>query len=114
MHVRIIANPISGGGRGPASAESLADALRKLGSSCDVRITTCAGDAHAWAGEPGADCVVSVGGDGTLNEIANALAGTDTLLATLPMGTANVVARELGTPLEPNALAELIVQRKTR
>lgn len=76
MHVRIIANPISGGGRGPETAAELAAALDVLGVGSDTRITKQAGDARGWAMEAGADCVVSVGGDGTLNEVANALAGS--------------------------------------
>lgn len=114
MHVRIIANPISGGGRGPEVAAALAAALEARGVTNEVRITTRMGDAHAWAKEPGADCVVSVGGDGTLNEVANALAGANVPIATLPLGTANVVARELRTPTDPVALAEFIANDNTR
>jgi YegS/Rv2252/BmrU family lipid kinase len=114
MHVRIIANPISGGGRGPQTAAALATALEALGIVSETRITTRAGDARRWASEPGADCVVSVGGDGTLNEVANALSGTDVAIATLPLGTANVVACELSTLTNPGELAQLIANRSTR
>lgn len=114
MYVRIIANPISGGGRGPRSAGSLRDALSAHGIGSECRVTEGPGDAGAWAAEPGADCVVSVGGDGTLNEVANALAGAGTPIATLPLGTANVVARELCAPNDPAALANLIAASSTR
>jgi diacylglycerol kinase family enzyme len=50
------------------------------------------------AQEGGFDVVVSFGGDGTLNEVANGLAGTDMPMAVLPGGSANVVARSLGVP----------------
>lgn len=48
--------------------------------------------------EGGYDVVVAFGGDGTLNEVANGLAGTDMPVAVLPGGSTNVVCRTLGIP----------------
>ncbi len=48
--------------------------------------------------EGGYDIVVAFGGDGTLNELANGLAGTDVPVSVLPGGSTNVVARTLGIP----------------
>lgn len=48
----------------------------------------------------GFDLVISFGGDGTMNEVANGLVGTDTALAVLPGGMANVLCRLLGVPTD--------------
>ncbi|MCC6694319.1 MAG: diacylglycerol kinase family lipid kinase [Candidatus Hydrogenedentes bacterium] len=114
MNVRVIANPISGGGRGRQLGEAMRAALRGKGLESDLFITSRAGEAQEQASQPGFDCVVSVGGDGTTNEVANGIAGTGALLAILPLGTANVVARQLGIPQNAEAVAELIARNQSR
>lgn len=89
-------------------------ALRARGMKCELTVTERAGDAYHLAARADADCVVAVGGDGTVNEIANALAIHDALLAILPLGSANVVARELRMPFHPEELADLIIRRSVR
>ncbi len=70
----------------------------------EVAATTRRGHATRLAqgaANDGIDVVVVLGGDGTLNEAANGLVGTDTALAALPGGSTNVFARTLGLPDDP-------------
>ena len=60
------------------------------------------------------DCVLVLGGDGTINEAAQGVIGSRAVLAIYPGGTANVFAKELNLPHDPEALAELIAGNITR
>jgi YegS/Rv2252/BmrU family lipid kinase len=74
------------------------------------------GDAERLAREAEADfdVVVAAGGDGTLNAVANGIAGTPRAVALLPLGTVNVLAREIGLPRRAERLAELIAAGPAR
>jgi diacylglycerol kinase (ATP) len=62
------------------------------------------------ARDDGAELVVAAGGDGTVRDIASALAGSGVPLGVLPGGTANVFAREMGIPTAPEAAAWALVE----
>ncbi len=79
---------------------------KALSADHDVKLAETVRRGHATrlarsAASDGADVVVVLGGDGTLNEAANGLAGTDTALAALPGGSTNVFARIIGLPDDP-------------
>ncbi len=113
--ILIIHNPAAGGLVGRFTVTERR--LRRLGCHLTVLHTSARGDAEAMAREAasrGYDRVVAAGGDGTINEVINGLAGTDTPLALLPLGTANVLAQEIGMKAGSAALAETITQGTAR
>jgi diacylglycerol kinase family enzyme len=86
---------------------------RALSQGNDVEIVETNRRGHATrfaqdAARRGVDVVVGFGGDGTLNEVATGVAGTDTALGVLPGGSTNVFARTLGMPNDPVAAAHLL------
>ncbi|HYF47580.1 MAG TPA: diacylglycerol kinase family protein, partial [Acidimicrobiales bacterium] len=66
------------------------------------------------AAAAGVDVVTVLGGDGTLNEAANGLAGTDTALAPLPGGSTNVFASQLGLPDDPTEATGVLLDALER
>jgi YegS/Rv2252/BmrU family lipid kinase len=102
--IAAVFNAHSGGGGYRRDVPLIFAALRGLGYEVEEMKTERPGDASRLAREAvaaGFDVVAAVGGDGTVNETINGLAGSDTPLAIIPTGTVNVLAMELGIPLEP-------------
>jgi diacylglycerol kinase family enzyme len=62
----------------------------------------------------GSDTVFACGGDGTIHDVIQGLAGTPVALAILPFGTANALAHDLAIPLRPSAAAQVAVNGKVR
>ena len=86
---------------------------RQRGWQLDVRVTWEAGDAQRLVTEAlaaGHMHIIAGGGDGTLRDIAEALAlaGTDATLTIMPLGTANDFARSAGVPMEPDKALDLL------
>ncbi len=97
--------------------EELAAQLESLGVKVDVRLTQRPGDATeiaSRAARNGSSDVIVAGGDGTINEAIQGLAGTKARLAIIPRGTGNVLARELGLPLDDEQALKIAAQGKSR
>jgi diacylglycerol kinase (ATP) len=114
----MIANPTSGSYTQHAyQLEETLSFLRRNGWQVELKLTQTAGDAQRLAlkaVEQNVDVVIAVGGDGTINEIIQALVGSETALGVLPGGTANVWAREVGIPLDISRAREVLVRGQTR
>jgi diacylglycerol kinase family enzyme len=96
MRVAVVANRKAGGGGAGDVVADVERALREAG--CDV-VAHTAGDLGEQA---------AVGGDGTVNAVASALAGGPIPLLVVPAGTLNHFARDLGVPLDPAEAALLV------
>ncbi|MEO6742685.1 MAG: diacylglycerol kinase family protein [Chthoniobacteraceae bacterium] len=82
-------------------SRDLADVLRELAPEAELRMTEspgCARQLAAEAAREGFRIVVAAGGDGTVNEVANGLAGSESALGVLPIGTMNVFSKEHDLP----------------
>ncbi len=102
MSTLLIINPKAG----RRKSDPLPAIRAALQSDLDLKVhpTTGPGDATSaarQAASEGFDLVIAAGGDGSVNEVANGLVGTRTALGIIPVGTENVLAREVGIPLEP-------------
>ena len=114
----IVVNPVAGRGRGLEVAAALVQRLQAAGMSPELRPTEGPRHAIDLAAEVGAvaDQLIVVGGDGTLRECAEGLGarGEVVELGFVPLGNANVVARELGIPLVPERAIEVAVGGRAR
>jgi len=92
-------------------------ALERRGCAVVLRrVAPASGDAERLAREAEADfdIIVAAGGDGTLNAVVNGMEAAPRPIALLPFGTANVLAREIGLPRDPERLADLIAAAPAR
>lgn len=104
MNLHVVVNPASGSGAGAKLAPRVSERLAAAGANFTVHETRSSGHGVELArrcAEAGADRILSVGGDGTIHDVANGLlryAGPRPPVAVLPLGTGNDFYRMVGAP----------------
>jgi diacylglycerol kinase (ATP) len=115
MRVHVVINP--GAGQPQPVLHTLNSVFRAAGVEWDASLTHKSGDAVRQAAEAaasGADVVAVYGGDGTVMEVAEGVAGSGAVLGVLPGGTANLMAHELGVAIGIEKAAQVIVNPASR
>ncbi len=109
--VLLVANPISGSRRAGRSLNAVADAFESAGCKVDRLLTQRPNHAREAAGDYAHDnaLIVAFGGDGTFNEILNGADLERSILAVIPAGTGNVLAKEIGVARSPAQAARQLV-----
>jgi diacylglycerol kinase (ATP) len=100
-------------GSGRARLDRAVESLREAGAAVEMFATDrprVAGELAAKAVDAGCDLILAAGGDGTINEAVNGIAGSNVLFGFLPGGTANVLANEIGMANRPDRAAEQLLQ----
>jgi diacylglycerol kinase (ATP) len=116
-----IVNPLSGAGATPGVAERRVALLKSKFASAhvtgDVHLSLRSGHAGELARAAvatGARTVIAWGGDGTINEVGTALAGTNVVLSIVPAGSGNGFASEVGVPVLPEAAIDVALHGHDR
>ncbi|MEE8391724.1 MAG: diacylglycerol kinase family protein, partial [Anaerolineae bacterium] len=102
VKAHLIYNPTAGPRDVRRALKRVCSHLKRCGWSVELRMTEKAGDAITLAraaAQAGCDVAIAAGGDGTISEVVNGLVGTQTALGVLPVGTANMLAKQLGISL---------------
>lgn len=117
MKATFIVNPISGRSSKESIVGAIAGSVDMDRYEVTIRFTAAPGHATTLASEAvqsGQQIVVAVGGDGTVNEVARALVGTDAALGIIPCGSGNGLARHLHIPMNPRKAIEILNQGQIR
>lgn len=108
--ILVIFNPAAGRNR-KTRLDQILKALTRHGASVVTVETTAPGHAEAIArevDESRIDLIAAAGGDGTINEIVNGLRGKKIALGIIPLGTANVLADEIGLSRRVDSIARAL------
>lgn len=115
--IYLIANNRAGHGKGSKATEYAISFFTKNGCSVDYVFTQYPGHATelaAKASSGGFDLVVAIGGDGTANETAQGLVGSDTIFGIIPIGSGNGLAREIGISTNIQKACQILLEGVTR
>jgi YegS/Rv2252/BmrU family lipid kinase len=113
----ILFNPNSGRPRRDRELNHAIGVIQSAGVRTELTVCRSsqeATDNARCAVAAGSDTVFACGGDGTIHDVIQGLAGTPIALAILPFGTANALAHDLGIPFRPSAAAQAAVNGKVR
>lgn len=113
VRVHAIINPISGVGSKRKIPKMIEDICSEKNCSLTISFTEYAGHASELtrqALEDGAQVILAVGGDGTVNEIARTMIHSDAVLGIVPKGSGNGLARELHIPMDVKRALEMIAK----
>lgn len=116
LKMMIIINPISGRAKKNDLRDIINDNLDRDQFEPEFIITSYPGHAYELSkdvSEKGYHLVVAVGGDGLINEIANGLLYTDTIMGIIPNGSGNGLSRHLGIPMNPAKATRLLNRLNT-
>jgi len=110
----LLYNPLSGRRKKyrVQDVEAAAAVLHGAGIETEIAPTRAASDATEQvraAIRDGFDTIVACGGDGTIHDVLQGLAGKDAALGIVPLGTANAMAHDLRLPLDPKRAAEALL-----
>ncbi len=110
-HIVAIINPVSGTGKKDKIPRLIDTVVNHDTNDVSIIATEYAGHAReiaAQAASDGADVVIAIGGDGTVNEVGSALCNTNTALAIIPCGSGNGLARHLRIPMNASRALQII------
>ncbi len=115
--LHFIFNPVAGNGLSKKKFESMRALLDERGIAYTVAVSEYAGHARLLAGEAAQrkpDCIVAVGGDGTVQEVAAAMIGSGIPLGVFPCGTGNDLVRALHIPSDPALALDVLLNGQVR
>ena len=117
--VVLLYNPVAGKNRDRrrSDVEAVARVLRDRGVEAQPVETQAAGSAGQQAREAvaaGCDTVIACGGDGTIHDVVQGLAGSETPLGVIPLGTGNSLGNDLGLSRNPVRAARTLLESEPR